>query len=158
MIFVFSSCNKITIRIFKETQKKVQKIMCMQRTSGARSAKSLPAGVQGMLRVLEALGFYMLFHAIWALFWSILIQNWKWKDIVDQTLERVCTCCAPSWWIRHCLNVWEKIEKWGEIDESWMNSCEHLFESIIEWQKKKEVRYSHAAQLMLETLKMLHIL
>ena len=155
MIFVFSSCNRITIRIFKKTQKKVQKIMCMQRTSGARSAKtSLPSG----LRVLEALGFYMLFHAIWALFWSILIQNWKWKDVVDQNLEGVCTCCAPSWWIRHCLNVWEKIEKWGEIDESWMNSCEHLFESIIKWQKKKEDRFNHAAQLMLETLKMLHIL
>ena len=34
--------------------------MCMQRT--ARSVKSLPSGVQCMLTVLEALGFYMLSH------------------------------------------------------------------------------------------------
>ena len=75
---------------------------CMQRTSGAWSAKSLPSGVQGTLRVLGALGLYMLFHAIWALFWSILIQNWKWKDIVDQNLEGVCTYCVPTW-IRHWM-------------------------------------------------------
>ena len=36
-------------------------------------------------RALEATEFYMLSHAIWALFWSVLINGIK-KNIVDQFL------------------------------------------------------------------------
>ena len=42
------------------------KRLCMQRTLWPRSVKSRMAGVPGIL---------MLSHAIWALFWNILIQN-----------------------------------------------------------------------------------
>ena len=37
----------------------------------------------------------MLSHAIWGLFWSILIQNRLKKHIVDQNLDGARACCAP---------------------------------------------------------------
>ena len=51
-----------------------QKIICAQHTSQAQKAKSLMSGVQSLLK--EALGFLdALSHAIWILYWSIMIQN-----------------------------------------------------------------------------------
>ena len=57
----------------------------------AHPKRSLPLGSRAHLRALEP-------HAIWALFWIILIQNWILKR--RSKFRGARACCAPAW-IRH---------------------------------------------------------
>ena len=53
------------------------------------------------LRALEALGFQMLSHAIWALFWSILYTKLDTKNMIDHFFFGGGGGVMRPTWIRH---------------------------------------------------------
>ena len=76
----------------------LQKIICAHAHHEHEPRSPLWPGSRARLRALEALGFFffMLSHAIWALFLSILIQNGIEKNIVDQILGGRAPVVPPS--------------------------------------------------------------